>query len=100
MFDWNIMMSAEGDVIRTAAGKRAVAKARPPGARATARPIERAGRMLSQDTISKLQEMMAHINTSKALLQSILDEAQAMLDANESGEKFARLMKQWDHALH
>jgi hypothetical protein len=93
-------MSEQGNIIRTAAGKRAVAKARPPSAPARARPVERSGRMLSQDTISKLQEMMAHINSAKAILQSILDEAQAMLDANESGEKFAELMKQWSHALH
>ena len=100
MFDWNIIMTAEGDAIRAAVGKRAVAKARPPSASARVRPVERAGRTLSAHTIETLKAMLVHFDAGRGICQELLDMHAGAADNEAASRRFTELMKQWSHALH
>ena len=93
-------MSAQGDIIRAAAGKRAVAKARPHGAPAKVRPVKRSGRVLSADTIAKLKIMLGHANDARAICQELLDAHDAGVADEAAAKQFSELMQQWSHALH
>ena len=93
-------MSAPGDTIRTAAGKRSVAKSRPRGAPATARPVERAGRTLSAHTIETLKAMLGHFDAGRGICQELLDAHDAGAADEAAAEQMAKLMRQWSHALH
>jgi hypothetical protein len=93
-------MSEPGNIIRTAAGKRAVAKARPHSAPAKARPVERAGRVLSADTVAKLKTMLAHTDAARAICQELLDAHAAGVADEAAAKQSEELTQQWSHALH